>query len=61
MAGLAGVPVVVAPLATMFGFPLGIAFVGAPGTDLALLDLVRRLMTDLAAQTPLFTIAPDDE
>ncbi|MFN3254767.1 MAG: amidase [Ilumatobacter sp.] len=37
LAGLAGAPVVVRPLATDDGFPLGIAFIGAPGSDLQLL------------------------
>ena len=41
VAGLAGAPVVVVPGATVApaGFPLGIALIGAPGRDLALLDL----------------------
>ncbi|UDY37384.1 amidase [Dermatobacter hominis] len=41
VAGLAGAPVVVLPGASVApeGFPLGIALMGAPGTDLALLDL----------------------
>jgi amidase len=40
IAGLAGAPVVVAPWATDDGLPFGLAFVGAPGTDLRLLDWV---------------------
>jgi len=49
VAGLAGVPVVVTPGATVavegMGAPLGIALIGAPGTDLALIDLA---LIDLA-------------
>ncbi|MCU1396791.1 MAG: Amidase [Ilumatobacteraceae bacterium] len=37
LAGLSGAPVVVAPLLRSEGLPLGVAFVGAPGTDRALL------------------------
>ena len=40
LAGLAGAPVVVAPLLREDGLPVGVAFVGAPGTDLALLRWV---------------------
>src|SRR5690606_31878694 len=40
LAGLAGAPVVVLPLAQVEGLPLGVAFVGAPGTDLELLRWV---------------------
>ena len=43
IAGLAGAPVVVAPMAKIDGLPLGIAFVGARGTDRELLTLVRDL------------------
>lgn len=37
VAGLAGAPVVVVPGLTIDGLPLGLAFVGAPGSDLDLL------------------------
>jgi amidase len=37
LAGLAGAPVVVLPLGTDEGLPLGIAFIGHPGSDLDLL------------------------
>jgi amidase len=37
VAGLAGAPVVVLPLAQDDGLPLGVAFIGHPGRDLALL------------------------
>ncbi len=37
VAGLAGAPVVVAPLAVDGGLPLGVAFVGPPGGDHRLL------------------------
>ncbi len=43
IAGLAGAPVVVAPMAEVSGLPLGIAFLGARGTDRELLALVRDL------------------
>jgi len=42
-AGLAGLPVVVAPGGRIDGLPVGVAFLSAPGTDLALLDLVAGL------------------
>jgi amidase len=38
LAGLAGAPVVVLPVARDQGLPLGVAGLGAPGTDRALLD-----------------------
>jgi len=44
-AGLAGLPVVVVPGGAIDGLPIGLAFVGAAGTDLALLDLVASLPT----------------
>jgi amidase len=40
IAGLAGAPVVVAPLLEQDGLPVGAAFLGPPGSDLALTDLV---------------------
>ncbi len=47
VAGLAGAPVVVVPGARVVEggatFPLGIALMGAPGSDLALLDLAERI------------------
>ena len=44
LAGLAGAPVVVAPLLASEGLPVGVAFVGPPGSDLALLDRVAALL-----------------
>jgi Asp-tRNA(Asn)/Glu-tRNA(Gln) amidotransferase A subunit family amidase len=41
-AGLAGAPVVVMPLARAGEFPLGVAFVGLPGDDEALVELAAR-------------------
>lgn len=43
VAGLAGAPVVVLPLARDEGLPLGVAFIGHPGSDLALLAFAERL------------------
>jgi amidase len=40
LAGLAGAPVVVAPLLESAGLPFGVAFVGAPGSDRDLLAYV---------------------
>ena len=42
LAGLAGLPVIVAPWARVDSLPLGIAFVGAAGSDRELLDFVGR-------------------
>jgi amidase len=45
-AGLAGAPVVVAPLARLGALPLGVAFISAPGTDIELLaTLCARIST----------------
>ena len=52
-AGLAGLPVVVVPGASMHGLPLGLALVGAPGTDLALLDLVASLHGSAPIGSPI--------
>ncbi|MBX3314517.1 MAG: amidase [Actinobacteria bacterium] len=41
-AGLAGLPVVVVPAGTVDGRPVGLALVGAPGTDRRLLRLAAR-------------------
>jgi amidase len=41
-AGLAGAPVVAMPLARAKGLPLGVAFVGRPGDDDALVELAAR-------------------
>jgi amidase len=38
VAGLAGSPVVVVPGMTINGLPVGVAYLGAPGSDLALID-----------------------
>jgi len=46
IAGLAGAPVVVAPLATVDHLPLGVAFMGARGGDRELLALVRDALDD---------------
>jgi amidase len=46
IAGLAGAPVVVAPLVEVDGLPLGIGFLGACGSDRALLALVHDLVED---------------
>jgi amidase len=48
IAGLAGAPVVVAPLVEVDGLPLGIGFLGACGSDRALLALVHDLVDDSA-------------
>ena len=50
LGGLSGAPVVVAPMLRDQGLPLGVAFVGAPGTDQALLDGVAVLVAQLADQ-----------
>ncbi|OHV36140.1 hypothetical protein BCD49_21110 [Pseudofrankia sp. EUN1h] len=42
-AGLAGLPVVVLPLLLVRGRPVGLALIGAPGTDHALLALATRV------------------
>ncbi len=41
-AGMAGAPVVAAPLASVDGLPIGLALVGCPGEDELLVDLARR-------------------
>jgi amidase len=43
VAGLAGAPVVVLPGPTVEGLPVGVAAMGAPGSDSALLDWVAAL------------------
>ncbi|MGN8048806.1 AtzH-like domain-containing protein [Curtobacterium sp. 22159] len=40
-AGVAGAPAVSAPVLVVEGAPVGVCFIGAPGTDLALLDVAR--------------------
>ncbi len=53
LAGLAGAPVVVAPLLRSDDdLPVGVAFVGAPGSDLALLDLVAALLEARPPSSP---------
>jgi amidase len=42
VAGLGGLPQVSLPVALLDGLPLGLSLVGAPGADLALLELARR-------------------
>ncbi|WP_376091840.1 amidase family protein [Roseomonas sp. CCTCC AB2023176] len=42
IAGLLGAPVVVLPLAEVEGLPLGLALMGAPGSDEALLSIAAR-------------------
>jgi len=43
VAGLAGLPQISVPALSVSGAPLGMSFIGAPGTDKALLALVARL------------------
>lgn len=43
LAGHAGLPQVVLPLATVHGLPVGVSFIGAPGSDERLLDLALAL------------------
>lgn len=43
IAGLAGLPQVSLPLATLHGCPLGVSLVAAPGADALLLALARRI------------------
>ena len=43
IAGLAGAPVVVLPLGSVDGLPVGIGLLGAPGTDRPLLRLAHRI------------------
>jgi amidase len=43
IAGLAGLPQLSMPVATLDGLPLGLSLVGPPGSDEALLDLARTL------------------
>ncbi|MCU1364835.1 MAG: Amidase [Ilumatobacteraceae bacterium] len=50
LAGLARLPVVVAPLLHTEGMPLGVAFVGASGSDLRLLASVEQLVAQLAVE-----------
>jgi amidase len=45
IAGLAGLPQVSMPLATLDGLPLGLSLIGAPGSDMQLLAVARRLLT----------------
>jgi amidase len=44
VAGLAGAPVVVVPLGHVDGLPLGVALIGAPGSDLALLSFAEKTL-----------------
>ncbi len=46
IAGLAGLPQISLPLATIDGLPLGLSLVGPPGADTQLLALSRTLMRD---------------
>jgi len=43
VAGMAGAPVVAAPLARVEGLPVGLALVGRPGEDDLVVELARRL------------------
>jgi Asp-tRNA(Asn)/Glu-tRNA(Gln) amidotransferase A subunit family amidase len=45
-ASLAGAPAVSAPLATVSGAPLGVSFVGSPGSDVSLIGLAAELRRD---------------
>lgn len=47
VAGLVGAPVVVAPLAEIDGVPLGVAFMGPPGSDLELIRSVIAIVDRL--------------
>lgn len=47
VAGLVGAPVVVAPLAEIDGLPLGVAFMGRPGSDLELIRSVAAIVERL--------------
>ena len=42
IAGMLGAPVVVLPLAEVKGLPLGLALMGMPGADEALLEIAAR-------------------
>jgi len=50
LAGLAGAPVVVAPLLRAEGLPLGVAFIGAPGTDRQLLRWATETVMPLVVE-----------
>lgn len=50
IAGLAGLPVVVLPIAEVEGLPLGVAFVGARGSDLQLISAVSSMASFLAGR-----------
>ena len=52
IAGLAGAPVVVLPLCRHEGFPLGVAAIGAPGDDVALLAWAVTTIDRLEKETP---------
>jgi len=43
-AGFAGAPQISLPLATLEGCPLGLSLIAAPGEDLLLMDLAKRLL-----------------
>lgn len=51
VAGLAGLPQVTVPALVVDGLPVGVSFVGAPGSDHALLDLAARTRVG-AAERP---------
>ena len=44
ISGLAGVPQISLPMATMDGYPLGLSLIGPAGRDRALIDLAARVM-----------------
>lgn len=44
ISGLAGVPQISLPMATMDGFPLGLSLIGPAGRDRALIDVAARVM-----------------
>ena len=46
IAGLAGLPQLSMPMATIDGLPLGLSIVGRQGTDTMLLALAKRVETD---------------
>jgi amidase len=57
IAGMAGAPAVVLPGARVDGLPVGVCFIGAPGSDRALLAWAA----SLAAPAPAPAPAPEDQ
>jgi len=46
IAGLAGLPQISLPMATVEGCPLGLSLVGPPGRDRALIAVARQVMAN---------------